>query len=279
MVADGETGLLVPAGEPEPLAAALNALLRDPDRAAAMGQAGRKRAIGGIRLARHCRPDGGPVRRIDSLGIKRPFSRSDLPAGQRRQDLSHPTDHSATVAWWRTSTGPGPRGACCRSTWACRRTWPGTGRRCTPPSGNGRSTGRGQVRRLNIDGDGQGDLAGHGGEHRAVFVYQIESYRYWQEQLGRDDFELRPVRRELHGQRPGRRPGVHRGPLPDRRGAVRGDPAAGDLLPGGHPDERAADAGAAGRPTTGPGSTSGCCARARSGPGTRSSRWPRGRRR
>ena len=44
------------------------------------------------------------------------------------------------------------------------------------------------VRRLNIDGDGQGDLAGHGGEHRAVFVYQIESYRYWQEQLGRADF-------------------------------------------------------------------------------------------
>ena len=44
------------------------------------------------------------------------------------------------------------------------------------------------ARRLNIDGDGQGDLAGHGGEYRAVFVYQIESYRYWQQQLGRDDF-------------------------------------------------------------------------------------------
>jgi ferredoxin-NADP reductase/MOSC domain-containing protein YiiM len=44
------------------------------------------------------------------------------------------------------------------------------------------------VRRLNIDGDKQGDLAGHGGEHRAVFVYQIDSYRYWQAQLGRDDF-------------------------------------------------------------------------------------------
>src|SRR5512135_3108076 len=43
------------------------------------------------------------------------------------------------------------------------------------------------VRRLNIDGDGQGDLAGHGGEQRAVFVYQIESYRYWQEQLNRPD--------------------------------------------------------------------------------------------
>jgi MOSC domain-containing protein YiiM len=44
------------------------------------------------------------------------------------------------------------------------------------------------TRRLNIDGDGQGDLAGHGGEHRAVFVYQIESYRYWQNQLSRTDF-------------------------------------------------------------------------------------------
>ena len=43
--------------------------------------------------------------------------------------------------------------------------------------------GRRMVRRLNVDGDGQGDLAGHGGEHRAVFVYQIESYRYWQLQL------------------------------------------------------------------------------------------------
>src|SRR5579871_3947964 len=48
--------------------------------------------------------------------------------------------------------------------------------------------GRRMVRRLNIDGDGQGDLAGHGGEHRAVFVYQIESYRYWQSELGRTDF-------------------------------------------------------------------------------------------
>ena len=48
--------------------------------------------------------------------------------------------------------------------------------------------GRCRVRRLNVDGDGQGDLAGHGGEHRAVFVYQIESYRYWQEQLRRSDF-------------------------------------------------------------------------------------------
>jgi ferredoxin-NADP reductase/MOSC domain-containing protein YiiM len=48
--------------------------------------------------------------------------------------------------------------------------------------------GRCRVGRLNLDGDGQGDLAGHGGEQRAVFVYQIESYRYWQGQLGRTDF-------------------------------------------------------------------------------------------
>jgi len=48
--------------------------------------------------------------------------------------------------------------------------------------------GRRMARRLNIDGDGQGDLQGHGGEHRAVFVYQIDSYRYWQTQLGRSDF-------------------------------------------------------------------------------------------
>ena len=52
--------------------------------------------------------------------------------------------------------------------------------------------GRRRVQRLNLDGDGQGDLAGHGGEHRAIFVYQIESYGYWQEQLKRTDF--------VHGQ-------------------------------------------------------------------------------
>jgi len=52
--------------------------------------------------------------------------------------------------------------------------------------------GRCRVRRLNLDGDGQGDLVGHGGEQRAVFVYQIESYGYWQQQLKRSDF--------VHGQ-------------------------------------------------------------------------------
>jgi hypothetical protein len=45
--------------------------------------------------------------------------------------------------------------------------------------------GRRRVGRLNVEGDGQGDLLGHGGVNRAVFVYQIVSYRYWQEFLGR----------------------------------------------------------------------------------------------
>ena len=53
-------------------------------------------------------------------------------------------------------------------------------------------SGRCRAGRLNLAGDGQGDRAGHGGEQRAVFVYQLESYRYWQEQLKRDDF--------VHGQ-------------------------------------------------------------------------------
>jgi ferredoxin-NADP reductase/MOSC domain-containing protein YiiM len=43
------------------------------------------------------------------------------------------------------------------------------------------------VRRLNVDGDGQGDLGGHGGENRAVLVYQVASYRHWAAELGRDD--------------------------------------------------------------------------------------------
>jgi ferredoxin-NADP reductase/MOSC domain-containing protein YiiM/ferredoxin len=49
-------------------------------------------------------------------------------------------------------------------------------------------TGPRRVGKLNVDGDGQGDLGGHGGEQRAVFVYQMESYRHWEQELGRDDF-------------------------------------------------------------------------------------------
>ena len=51
-------------------------------------------------------------------------------------------------------------------------------------------TGARMVRRINIDGDDQADRAAHGGEHRAVYVYQLDSYRYWERELGRDDFTL-----------------------------------------------------------------------------------------
>jgi ferredoxin-NADP reductase/MOSC domain-containing protein YiiM/ferredoxin len=48
-------------------------------------------------------------------------------------------------------------------------------------------TGRIFAGRLNLDGDGQADLRAHGGEQRALLVYQLESYRYWASYLGRSD--------------------------------------------------------------------------------------------
>src|SRR5229473_2749043 len=105
--------------------------------------------------------------------------------------------------------------------------------------------GRCRVGRLNLRGDGQGDLAGHGGEQRAAFVYQIESYRYWQEQLKRIDFRPRTVRRELHDRRIARRCRLHRRPLSNRRRTVRGHSTSRYLLSRWHSDERAPDAGIA----------------------------------
>src|ERR1700722_10876405 len=49
-------------------------------------------------------------------------------------------------------------------------------------------TGRRMVRKLDVDGDAQGDLAGHGGGHRAVFVFQMGAYHYWERFLARNDF-------------------------------------------------------------------------------------------
>ena len=45
-------------------------------------------------------------------------------------------------------------------------------------------TGGRMVRKLDVDGDAQADLVGHGGEHRAVFGYQLDSYHYWGRFLG-----------------------------------------------------------------------------------------------
>ncbi|MDG4824486.1 MOSC and FAD-binding oxidoreductase domain-containing protein [Asanoa sp. WMMD1127] len=47
-------------------------------------------------------------------------------------------------------------------------------------------SGRRMVRRLNVDGDGQGDLDGHGGEQRAVLVYQTDSYAHWSRFFAKD---------------------------------------------------------------------------------------------
>ncbi len=40
---------------------------------------------------------------------------------------------------------------------------------------------------LNLDGDGQADLVGHGGIYKAVYAYSVENYDYWKRELGRTD--------------------------------------------------------------------------------------------
>ena len=45
------------------------------------------------------------------------------------------------------------------------------------------------VRRHNIEGDRQSDLAVHGGEYKAVYAYALEQYAWWRQTPGR---ELRP---------------------------------------------------------------------------------------
>ena len=44
------------------------------------------------------------------------------------------------------------------------------------------------LKRLNLAGDGQGDLKNHGGEYQAVYCYPYEHYAYWATELARDDF-------------------------------------------------------------------------------------------
>ena len=48
--------------------------------------------------------------------------------------------------------------------------------------------GRVGVKTLNLEGDGQADLLGHGGPFRAVYVYSFDNYAYWEGELGRSDF-------------------------------------------------------------------------------------------
>ena len=129
------------------------------------------------------------------------------------------------------------------------------------------------VRRLNIDGDGQGDLGGHGGENRAVLVYQLDSYRHWANEFDRDDLTPGYLRGEPHRRRVARRRGLHRRPLPDRRGGLRSHPAAGHLLPRRHANRRAPHGGAAGVAPAARASTAACIDRGRGRrPARRSSR-------
>ena len=65
-------------------------------------------------------------------------------------------------------------------------------------------TGRIFARRLNLDGDGQGDLRGHGGEQRAIMVYQIDSYRDLGELSWPAGSRGREFRREPHSGGPRR---------------------------------------------------------------------------
>jgi len=48
--------------------------------------------------------------------------------------------------------------------------------------------GRVMLKSLNLVGDGQADLVRHGGIYKAVYVYSIENFEYWKNELGRNDF-------------------------------------------------------------------------------------------
>ena len=52
------------------------------------------------------------------------------------------------------------------------------------------ASGRVMLRSLNLDGDRQIDLRGHGGPLKAVCVYTIENYEHWKRELGRNDFKF-----------------------------------------------------------------------------------------
>ena len=47
--------------------------------------------------------------------------------------------------------------------------------------------GRVMLGTLNLDGDGQADLVGHGGTYKAAYAYSVENYDYWMRELSRTD--------------------------------------------------------------------------------------------
>ena len=138
-VVDGETGHLVPAGDPEPVRRALLALAADPERAREMGAAGRRRQRerfsgrgDGRRLRARVRGGGRAVARPDvllvSLGTTLGWRRG------RRDAARAAAAGRARPPPWCPSAGAPPTacGAAIRSTtWSrCTR----RGARCAPPS-------------------------------------------------------------------------------------------------------------------------------------------------
>jgi glycosyltransferase involved in cell wall biosynthesis len=85
IVEDGVTGIVVPPDEPEVLAAALLGLLRDPARAAAMGAAGRDRALAAF-------SQGGCTDRMEEL------YRAALETGSRRRSRTSSQARSSANA-------------------------------------------------------------------------------------------------------------------------------------------------------------------------------------
>jgi len=49
-------------------------------------------------------------------------------------------------------------------------------------------TGRVALRKLNLDGDRQADLAVHGGPYKAVYAYPSEHYQFWRQELPETNF-------------------------------------------------------------------------------------------
>ncbi len=48
--------------------------------------------------------------------------------------------------------------------------------------------GRIALRTLNLEGDGQADLKGHGGIHKAAYVFSHEYFSHWERELEREEF-------------------------------------------------------------------------------------------
>ena len=127
-------------------------------------------------------------RLVDSGGSTTTSSTTSWPSAPTRPGGRRPSRSPPSTA--------GRRGADGGLVWdgdvAQRRpaaaTWPGRAGPSSPASGRTRSRARAGCAGSTSTATVRAISAGHGGEQRAVFVYQLDSYRYWERELGRDDF-------------------------------------------------------------------------------------------